>query len=158
MTAYKQSVGGEPEKSFMRIFLTEHDIAWGAVLEALKSHALDVSNREAGFIQTRWKENTADRNFIDSFGAADSYLKAQYRVRVTVAKGFHEGEKSVKVTVIREQLVQRDVLEGWKPVTTDSIEENTLLYRIGRIIVMRTRLGEIEKDRVEQEMEQPVEF
>ena len=144
-TAYKQSVGGDTARVFSRIYLTDFNTAWQSVLESMKSLRLDVTNREGGFIQTRWTENTAEKNFIDSFGAAESYLKAQFRFRVNVARGFYNGKPSIKVTVQREQLVQRDVLEGWRPVETDEVEERTLLYRIGRIIVIRTKLARLEE-------------
>ena len=69
-----------------------------------------------------------------------------------MGKGFFEGAQSVKISVQREQLVQSDVLEGWKPVLSDSIEENTFLYRIGRIIFIRTRLAKTEEDKREREI------
>jgi hypothetical protein len=152
--AYKQSVGGDTVRVFTRIYLTDFNLAWQSVLDALKSSRLDVSNREGGFIQTRWQENTAEKNFIDSFGAADSYLKAQYRLKVTVAKGFYNGQPSVKISIQKEQMVQRDVLEGWKMVESDTIDENTLLYRIGRLISIRTRLAEQEQQQTDKAVEE----
>jgi hypothetical protein len=153
ISAYKRSMGGETEKVVSRIYLTDMNVAWQAVLEALKSYRLDVSNREGGYLQTKWQENTTDKNFIDSFGNATAYLKAQMRYRISVAKGFYNGEPSVKVIVRKEQLVKYDVLEGWRQVETDSTEEKTLLYRVGRIIQVKTRMAKLEKRRLELEME-----
>lgn len=150
MTAYKESVGGDTSKAFSRIYFTDFNTAWQSVLDGLKSSRLDVSNREGGFIQTRWAENTSERKFLDSFGNADAYLKAQYRLKVTLAKGVYQGRQSVKISVIKEQLVQRDLLEGWKPVESDSIFENTFLYRIERLITIRTRLAKLEEQRTRQ--------
>ncbi len=154
MKAYKQSVGGEGVRVFQRIYLTDFNNAWQAALESLKSLRLDVTNREGGLIQTRWIENTSEKNFIDSFGGADSYLKAQFRFRVAVAKGFYQGKPSVKVSVQKEQLIQRDVLDGWRPVETDEVEETTLLYRIGRLISIRTRLNRLEDARAKAALSQ----
>lgn len=153
MTAYRQSVGGTTAQNFNRIYLTDFNTAWQAVLDALKNSRLDVSNRDAGFVQTRWTDNTAERNFVDSFGSQDSYLKAQYRFSVSVAKAFYNGRPCVKVAVQKEQLVQRDVLEGWRPVETDSINENTLLYRIGRIIFIRMKMAALEEEKTRQQIE-----
>lgn len=153
VTAYKESVGGETTQVFSKIYLTDFNTAWQAVLDSLKSTRLDVTNREGGFVQTKWTENTAEKNFVDSFGSADAYLKAQYRLKVTVSKGFYNGQPSIKVTVQKDQLVQIDVLEGWRPIVTDSIDENTLLYRIGRIITIKTRLAQIERERIQKAME-----
>lgn len=155
MKAYRQSIGNSNlEQVFARVYLTDLNTSWQSVLEALKSLRLDVSNRESGFVQTKWTENTSEKNFVDSFGAAGAYLKAQYRFRVSVAKGFFNGKPSIKVSVQKEQLVQRDVLEGWRPIETDGVEENTLLYRIGRIISMRMRLMKIEEERTQQAIEE----
>ncbi|MEK6706248.1 MAG: hypothetical protein AABZ06_10710 [Bdellovibrionota bacterium] len=150
LKAYKQSVNGDTMKVFGRIYRTDFNTAWQAVLDALKQNAHDVVNRDGGFIQTKWTDNTSEKNFTDSFGNADSYLKAQYRFIVNVAKGFYNGQQSVKVTVQKEQLIQRDVLEGWRPVETDSIDENTLLYRIERLIYIRHRLAQLDDEKAKE--------
>jgi hypothetical protein len=153
VTAYRQTIGGDTSQVFMRIYLTDFNTSWQGVLDALKNSHLDVSNREGGFVQTKWTDNTAEKNFVDSFGGADSYLKAQYRFRINVAKGFYNGQPSVKVSVQKEQLVQRDVLEGWRPIETDTIDENTLLYRIGRIIFIRMKLAYLEEEKTKKAIE-----
>ncbi len=155
MSAYKASVGSDNSQVYRRIFLTDFNTAWQSVLDSLKASPLDVSNREGGFVQTKWTDNTAEKNFSESFGGTDAYLKAQYRFRVTVASGFYyrTNKPSVKVTVQKEQLVQRDVLEGWRPIETDSIDENTLLYRIGRIIAIRMKLAKIEEEKTRKAIE-----
>jgi hypothetical protein len=153
MTAYQTSVGANTEQTFERVYFTDFNTAWQAVLDSLKSSRLDVKDREGGVIQTRWTENTAEKNFVESFGGANAFLKAEYRFRVTVSKGFYNGKPSVKVSVQKEQVVQRDVLEGRRPVSSDSYDENTLLYRIGRIIYLRTKLAKLEEDRTKRAME-----
>lgn len=157
MSAYRKSVGADLSNTYSKIFLTDFNTAWQAVIDSLRNSRLDVSNREGGVVQTRWTDNTAEKNFVDSFGGADAFLKAQYRVRVTAAKGFYNGKPSVKVTVQKEQLVQRDVLEGWKPMESDTIDENTLLYRIGRLIQIKLRLQAMEDEKARKALE-GVEF
>ena len=157
MSAYIKSVGGDTDRVFTRIYLTDFNTAWQAVLDSLKSSQLDVSNREAGFIQTKWNDNTAEKNFSESFGNTKAFLKAQFRVKVNVSKGFYNGEPSVKVTVQKEQLIQRDVLEGWQPVVSDTIDENTMLYRIGRLIRIRMQLAKLEDAKAKKSM-QSVKF
>jgi hypothetical protein len=78
----------------------------------------------------------------------DTSLKAQYRFRVSIAKGFYNGQPSVKIQVFKEQLVQRDVLEGWRPVVDeDQVDEKTLLYRIGRLIYIKMKLAILEEQK-----------
>ena len=152
MTAYKQSVGGHVQEIYTRVFATDFNTAWQAVLDSLKSNRLDVSNRESGLIETRWTENTAEKNFTDGDGAMTLYMKAQYRIRVNVSKGIFQGRPAIKVSIQREQLVERDVLDDWKEIDSNAIEENTLLYRIGRIISIRDRLARLEEKRLKKEM------
>lgn len=154
MEAYRKSVVGTTPKVYERIYLTDFSTAWAAVKESLKSTRIDVDNREGGMIQTRWTDNTADRNFVDTFGSADVYLKAQYRFKITVAAGAYNGRPSVRVTVQRDQLVKKDALEGWKPVDSDSVEETTLLYRISRLVYMRMKLAQSEEERKKRELEE----
>ena len=153
VSAYKQSVGDDTAQVHQRIYLTDFNTAWQAVLDALKNARQDVSNREGGFVQTKWTDNTSEKNFVDSFGGQDSFLKSQYRFRINVAKGFYNGQPSVKVSVQKEQLVQRDVLEGWRPIETDMTDENTLLYRIGRIIFIRMKMAYLEEEKTKKAIE-----
>jgi hypothetical protein len=55
--------------------------------------------------------------------------------------------------VQKDQLVQRDVLEGWNPADTDTVEEYTLLYRIGRIIYIKMKLARIEQQKMNKEID-----
>lgn len=153
VNAYIESVGGQSAKVFERIYITDFNTAWQSTLDALKNIHLDVSNREGGFLQSKWTDNTSEKNLTDSFGSADSYLKAQYRFKVTVSKGFFNGTATVKVSVQKEQMVQRDVLEGWRPVETDQIDETTLLYRIGRLIYIRSKIARLEEEKNKKELE-----
>ena len=153
VSAYKESLGGDTDQVFSRIYYTDFDTAWQSILDALKHNRLDVTNREGGAIQTKWTDNTEEKNFSESFGGARAYLKAQYRFKVSAAKSFFNGRPAVKVTVQRDQLVQRDVLEGWQPTETDSIEENSLLYRIGRLILIKTKLAKLEDESTKKALE-----
>jgi len=153
MSAYIQSTGGDTVQNFPRIYLTDYNTAWQSVLEALKNSHLDVSNREGGYVQTKWTDNTTEKNFTDSFGSADSYLKAQYRFRVSLGKGYFNGHPTIKITVEKEQMVQRDVLEGWFPIQTDGIDETTLLYRIGRLIYIKMKFAQIEDEKAKKAIE-----
>lgn len=153
VSGYTQSVGGETAKVFERIYLTDFNTAWQAVLDALKNSRLDITNKEGGIIQTNWTDNTAEKNFSDSFGNTGDYLKAQYRFRVTISRGFYNGRPTIKVSTIKEQLIQKDVLDGWRTSPTDSTDENTLLYRIGRIIFLKMKIAKYEDDKSKRELE-----
>jgi hypothetical protein len=154
MSAYRKSVGGDTELVYNRTYLTDINTAWQGVLEAIKASPIDVTNREAGFIQTKWIDNTEQRNFTDSFGGSDYVLRAQYRFRINVSKTFYNGEPGSKISVQKEQLIQYDVLEGWRRKESDSIDEKSLLYRIGRIVYMRMKIAKIEALKVQHAIDQ----
>lgn len=150
--AYRKSVGVDNVgQVYSRRYLTDLNTAWQASLEAMKSNPLEEKNPQSGYIQTKWVDNTEQRNFVDSFGDANATLKAQFRFKVNVASTFYNGEPVVKITVTKDQLVQYDVLEGWRYVETDSIDENTLLYRIGRLIYFRMKIAKLEEERINRE-------
>lgn len=153
MTAYKKSVGANTLSVHSRVYSTNFDLAWLSVLDSMKSIRLDVTNREGGFLQSRWMDNTKEKNFTDGDGSTAPYMRAQYRLKVTLAKGVYNGVQAVKVTVQREQFAQRDALDDLHALETDSIEENTLLYRIGRIIDVKTRLTKIEDEETRRAIE-----
>ncbi len=152
MTAYKRSVGANTQSSFQRVYRTDFNVAWQATLDALKSMRLDVTNREAGFVQTRWMDNTKEKNFSDGDGVSAPYMKAQFRFKISVSSGVYRGKDAIKVAVQREQFAQRDALDDNRALESDSIEENTLLYRIGRLINLRTRLAKLEEYRTRMEI------
>ncbi len=142
--------------SYTKIYLTDYNTVWQSTLDALKRFERTVVNRQGGIIQTAWIDNTAEKNFTDTFGESPIYLKAKYRLTLSVAPGTFKGKPSVKMTIQKEQLIQRDMLEGWTEVTTDSIDENTILYRIGRLVYTKLKLKAIEEQKTKQILEEGV--
>ena len=153
MSAYKKSVGGDADKIFTKIFVSEYPLAWEAASDVLKASPMEIVNRENGTLQTKWIDNTAERNLIDSAGSVSPYIKTQYRFRMTLAKGFFQGNPSVRINVQKEQQVQRDVLEGWINQETDGIQENSLLYRMGKVIEYKKKFQDIENQRLKKQLE-----
>ena len=148
--------GSELDHIYSRIYLTDYNTAWQAALEALKRFEKTVQNRQGGVIQTAWVDNTTEKNFIESFGGDITHLKARYRLNLTIAPGNYNGKPSVKVSILKDQMIQRDLLEGWKQVQSDAVEESTFLYRIGRIVYIKQRLKQLEEQKMQQVIEEGV--
>ncbi len=153
MSAYIKSVGGDTNQVFSKIYLAEYNLAWESAMEALKASPMDVVNRENGMLQTKWIDNTAERNLIDSAGSVSNYSKAQYRFRITIAKGSLEGKTSVRMTIQKEQQIQHDVLEGWRNQETDGIQERSLIYRVGKLIEFKTKLQAVENQKIQKDLQ-----
>jgi hypothetical protein len=149
MANYVASVGGEPLRAVSRVYQTDMESVWQATIAALQGLPLEESNREGGFVRTKWLDNTLTRNQGDSPPGISSYARAQYRIKVFLAPGQFKDKESVRVSVFKEQLVQRDILDGLRPLQTDSIEEETLHYRIHRLVVLRLRFLDLQKREVE---------
>ena len=154
MSAYLKSVGGDGDQIFSKVYLGDYPLAWESAVEAMKTSPMEVVNRENGTLQTKWIDNTAERNLIDSAGSVNVYLKAQYRFRVLLGKGIYDGRNSVRMSVQKEQQIQRDVLEGWINQTTDGIQENSLLYRIGKVMEFKSKIQDLEAQKLKKQLDQ----
>jgi type IV pilus biogenesis protein CpaD/CtpE len=136
-----------------QIYRADFNQTWQAVIQVMRRYDIAQQNQEAGFIKTRWMDNTLEVNFTDSFGAEDSVKAARFRLVVNVVRGFRASREVTKVTIYKRQLVEQDFLQGWKEIVTDGITEKTLLYRIERLIATDNRLREIDKAREREQLQ-----
>ena len=136
-----------------KIYRADYNQTWQAVIQVMRKFDIAQQNQEAGFIKTRWMDNTLEVNFTDSFGSSDAIKAAKFKLVVNVVRGFRAAREVTKVTVYKRQLMEQDFLQGWKEVPTDGIIEKTLLYRIERIIATDNKLKEIDKAREKEQLE-----
>lgn len=136
-----------------KVFKADYNQTWQAVIQVMRKFDIAQQNQEAGFIKTRWMDNTLEVNFTDSFGSSDAVKAAKFKLVVTVVKGFRSSREVTKVTIYKRQLVEQDFLQGWKENPTDGIAEKTLLYRIERLIATDNKLKEIDKAREKEQLE-----
>jgi hypothetical protein len=136
-----------------KIYKADYNQAWQAVIQVMRKFDIAQQNQEAGFIKTRWIDNTLETNFTDSFGSSDAVKAAKFKLVVNVVKGFRSSREVSKVTIYKRQLVEHDFLQGWKENATDGIMEKTLLYRIERLIAIDNKLKEIDKAREKEQLE-----
>jgi hypothetical protein len=136
-----------------RIYKSDYNQTWQAVIQVMRKFDIAQQNQEAGFIKTRWMDNTLEVNFTDSFGSSDAVKAAKFKLVVNVVRGFRAAREVSKVTIYKRQLMEQDFLQGWKEVSTDGIMEKTLLYRIERLIATDNKLKEIDKAREQEQLE-----
>lgn len=136
-----------------KIYKADYNQTWQAVISVMRKYDIAQQNQEAGFIKTRWMDNTLEVNFADSFGSSDAVKAAKFKLVVNVVKGFRASREVTKVTIYKRQLVEQDFLQGWKEVSPDGIMEKTLLYRIERLIAIDNKLKEIDKAREKEQLE-----
>lgn len=136
-----------------KVYRADYNQSWQAVIQVMRKFDIAQQNQEAGFIKTRWMDNTLEVNFTDSFGSSDAVKAAKYKLVVNVVRGFRASREVTKVTVYKRQLMEQDFLQGWKEVSTDGIIEKTLLYRIERLIATDNKLKEIDKAREKEALQ-----
>lgn len=136
-----------------KVYRADYNQTWQAVIQVMRKFDIAQQNQEAGFIKTRWMDNTLEVNFTDSFGSSDAVKAAKFKLVVNVVKGFRAAREVTKVTIYKRQLIEQDFLQGWKESTTDGIAEKTLLYRIERLIATDNKLKEIDKAREKEQLE-----
>jgi hypothetical protein len=136
-----------------KVFKADYNQTWQAVILVMRKFDIAQQNQEAGFIKSRWMDNTLEVNFADSFGSSDAVKAAKYKLVVNVVKGYRSSREVTKVTIYKRQLVEQDFLQGWKEVSTDGITEKTLLYRMERLIARDNKLKEIDKVREKEQLE-----
>ena len=136
-----------------KIYKADFNQTWQAVIQVMHKYDTAQQNQEAGFIKTRWIDNTLEVNFSDSFGSSDAVKAAKFKIVVNVVRGFRGSREVSKVTIYKRQLIEQDFLQGWKEVFPDGILEKTLLYRIERLIAIDNKLKEIDKVREKEQLE-----
>jgi uncharacterized lipoprotein len=136
-----------------KIFRADFNQTWQAVIQVMKKYDIAQQNQEAGYIKTRWMDNTMELNFTDSFGSNDAVKAARFKLIVNVVKGYRASQEVAKVTIYKRQLVEQDFLQGWKEIPTDGIMEQTFLYRIGRLVEIDNKLKDIDKAREKEQLE-----
>ena len=136
-----------------KIYKADYNQTWQAVIQVMRKYDIAQQNQEAGFIKTRWIDNTLEVNFADSFGSSDAVKAAKFKLIINVVKGFRNSREVTKVTIYKRQLLEQDFLQGWKEVPNDGITEKTLLYRIERLIAIDNKLKEIDKAREKEQLE-----
>lgn len=130
-----------------KVFRVNFNQSWQAVIQVMKSYDLAYQNQDAGLIRTKWIDNTSEMNFSDSFASQDAVKGAKFKITISVIKEFRMGMEATKISIYKRQLVEQDFLQGWKEMPSDGIQEQTLLYRIERIIRIDQALRAIEQER-----------
>jgi|SaaInlStandDraft_2_1057019.scaffolds.fasta_scaffold142286_2 hypothetical protein len=133
-----------------KVFKSDYSQSWQAVLQIMQKFDLATQNQEAGIIKTRWRDNTLELNFADSFGSSDAVKAAKFKLIVNVVKGFRGTREVSKITVFKRQMIEHDFLQGWKVVRSDGIMEKAILYRIQRILIIDQKLKKLEEKKAKE--------
>jgi hypothetical protein len=138
-----------------KTFSFDYDQTWQAALQVMQKFDLSLQSQELGTIKTRWIDNTVELNFADSFGKNESIKSAKFKIVLNVSRQDRLTRALTKVSIYKRQMIEKEFLQGSKPERSDGTLENSLLYRIGRILTMEKelkRLKEIKSKQLEESL------
>lgn len=126
------------------------DQTWQATLQVMQKFDLSSQSQELGVIKTRFIDNTVELNFADSFGKEESIKSAKFKLIVSVKSQDRLTRAETKISIYKRQMVEKEFLQGSKPVRSDGNMEATLLYRIGRILDLEKELNKLKAQKSKQ--------
>lgn len=124
-------------------YKASYDSVWNAASKALSKYKITFSNKDAGIIQTDFLTGTSRTEFYTSGGERfqkEIKWKLQLKLIPTTTP---KGTSLVKVRVAKEMYINPGFLEDWKPTETDYLTEKALLYRIGRIVYLDSKVEKL---------------
>jgi len=133
-----------------QVYPYDYNKVWIELLKITNKYEREVFVQDAGIIKTRWKDNTLELNFADSFGSNDAVKSAKFKLIINAVKGYRGTKEVTKVTVFKRQLVEQDFLQGWKTLRSDGILEKSILYRLERALAIEAKLQEIEDKKTKE--------
>ena len=97
-------------------------------------------------------DNTNEVNFANS--SSDTSVKAaKFKLVINVTKGFRNTREVTKITIYKRQLVEQDMLQGWKELRSDGIEEKVILHRLEVILKMDQKFRRLEELKAKEEIQ-----
>ena len=124
----------EPPHIHTGIFKSSYPVVWQSILLAMEKYPLKEQDQEGGEITTKkikgysiWKPPP---------GLIRNQQNRHYILKVILSKGLLKKETAVKVQILKEEFVNKDFIHQSIPAPSNGIEEEVLLYRIGRLIKM----------------------
>ncbi len=116
-----------------RIYKDNYEKVWRAAQQTLRKYPVKINNMDSGILETDWIKN--DKLFSLPLEGKQR-PGVRYKLTFRIVKGKVEGDSATKVTCIKTVEAQRDFFSGFESVRPDGLEEATMLYRIGRFLMV----------------------
>lgn len=129
------------EKSvFTRVFFASYESVWRAAQLALK-YPISINNMDNGLLETDWVRALEGFAVPGSNKIPSSGIR--YKVTLNMVKGRANGRESVRVNLRKTMERQRDFFSDPEPMLTDGLEEQVILYRIERELIIQEALRKV---------------
>jgi hypothetical protein len=118
---------GEPVS---RVYFAKYEEVEAALKLSMIKYPPRVDNTEAGVFETDYVRGDARFRPPHSNEAYSSGYR--YRLIVRMVRGRADEKPSVKVQILKQIEIVRDFFASPDPMPSDGLEENVILYRVGR--------------------------
>lgn len=137
----EERINNAIEKSvFTRVYFASYESVWRAAQLALK-YPISVNNMDNGVLETDWVR--ALEGFSPPGSGKIPSSGIRYKIALNMVKGRSQGRESVRVTLRKNLERQRDFFSDPEQMLTDSLEENVILYRIERELIIQDALRKV---------------
>ena len=120
------------------IFHTSYNTAWESTLHVLEQYPIDTEDFDSGQIKTKlinkyqiWNPPPGSTPYQDN---------RNYKIQIFLERT--EQDQSVKIHIVKEEFINRDFIQKNIPIESTGLEEEVLLYRIGRAIYLKKKRKE----------------
>jgi len=121
-----------------RVYFAKYEEVEAAIKQAMIKYPQRVDNTEDGIFETDYVKGEA--RFRPPQGGADFSPGYRYRLLIRLVRGKTTEKPAVKVMVTKQIELANDFFASPQPVASDGLEENVVLYRIGREITVARAL------------------
>lgn len=130
VSATQQLEAREGDGPYSRVFYANYEDVEIALKQSMIRYPQKVDNTDAGIFETDYIKGEA--RFKPPHKATVFSLGYRYRILVRLVRGRTEDRPAIKVQITKKPEVVRDFFSDAAPATSDGLEEQVILYRIGR--------------------------
>ena len=130
VTATQKLEARESDGPYSRVFYAKYEDVEIALKQAMIRYPQKIDNTEAGIFETDYIKGEA--RFRAPHKPTVFSPGYRYRILVRLVRGRAEEKSAIKVQITKKSEVVRDFFSDANAVKSDGLEEQVILYRIGR--------------------------
>lgn len=144
----RKSSGGP----YSRVFYANYEDVEIALKQSMIRYPQKVDNTEAGIFETDYIKGEARFRAPHETGVFSPGYR--YRILVRIVRGRSEDKPAIKVQVTKRPEVLRDFFSEPVAQKSDGLEEQVILYRIGRELQLARAIGKA-NDKANKKTQEP---
>lgn len=129
-SATEKLAAREGDGPYSRVFYANYEDVEVALKQAMIRYPQKIDNTEAGIFETDYIKG--DARFKSPIKPATFTPGYRYRILVRLVRGRTDEKPAIKVQITKKPEIVRDFFSDANPVNSDGLEEQVILYRIGR--------------------------